>query len=342
MALLETLDSVPWGELYQQGYPLVPGTFVPKVLRTLAEHGPNHTISYEVNAVGVYGRPTEHKVARSVANELTELMRISPITPRVVPFMVELAAAELPLTTRSACVRWLQSFFKYCTIGDVTATYEPEPAERDSEFLERLPLAREFFTRGVDRGTSEGPSPEVSEALELTREKIGELGGHYELSRLVSQVWKRDIHREISRGLEAVLSGLDAGDQPLSAEIIALASWLPAQREVTAPRLEKVIHSGDRLLSTMALLALARLGHGGATNAILVMGDELESKGERGLPAIYLACADVFASKGNAGPKSRRALLKVAPDLARLPDPFSTTVAELVKLVSAKLVWPKK
>lgn len=339
--MLETLDSVPWGELFQQGYPLVPGSYVPKVLRALAEHGPNHTISYEVNAVGVYGKPTEVQVARSVANELGELMRISPITPRVVPFMVELAAADLALPTRRACVRWLQSFFKYCTIGQVTAVYDPEPEERDAAFLEGLPIRAELF-RGVDLGMSDAPAPGVSEALELTRARIGELGGPWELGRLIAQVWKRDLYRAISKGLEPVLGGLEAGDQALSAELIALASWLPAQRALSVPKLEQVMRSGDRLLSSMALLALARLGHEGASNAILVMGDELESKGERGLPAIYLACADVLASKGNAGPRSRRALMKVAPDVARLPDPFSTTAAELVKLVSAKLVWPKK
>jgi hypothetical protein len=181
----------------------------------------------------------------------------------------------------------------------------------------------------------------VAEAVELTRERLGEHGGIWELQRLFSHFWQRNIHRAISKGLEAVLVGLDAGDQALSLELIALASWLPEQRAVSEPKLEEAMRSKDRLLSSAALLALARLGHD-VTNAILVMSDEFESKGERGLPVIYLACAEVLATKGNAGPKARRALMKVAPDVARLPDPFSTTVAETVKLVSAKLVWAKK
>ena len=340
MALLETLDSVPWGELFQQDYPTRPGAYVPKVLRRLAEGGPNSTISYEVNAIGADGKPTEVRVARPVANELTELMRVSAITSRVVPFMVELASSDLEFATRRACVRWLQSFFKYCSIGYVTATYDVDLPERDAAYLESLPLQPQLFT-GVRFGSTDDPAPGVAEALELTRERLGEYGGIWELQRLFSHCWQRDIHRAISKGLEQVLSGLDAGDQALSLEIIALASWLPEQRAISVPRLEKVMQSNDRLVSGAALLALARLGHD-VTNAILVMSDEFESKGERGLPAIYLACADVLATKGNAGPKSRRALMKVAPDVARLPDPFSTMVAELVKLVSAKLVWAKK
>jgi hypothetical protein len=340
MALLETLDSVPWGSLYQQDYPTRAGTYVPKVLRTLAEGGPNATISYEVNAVEADGKPTQVKVARPIANELTELMQVSAVTPRVVPFMVELAASELDLATRRACVRWLQSFFKYCSTGYLTASYDVGIAERDASYLEALALQPQLFT-GMRLGNTDAPAPGVLEALELTRERLGEFGGIWELSRMIAHVWQRDIFRAIAKGLAQVLGGLEAGDQALSLEIIALASWIPEQRAISVPKLEKALQSSDRLVSSAAMLALARLGHQ-VTNAILVMSDEFESKGERGLPALYLACADVFATKGNAGPKSRRALLKVAPELARLPDPFSTTVAETVKLMSAKLVWAKK
>ena len=50
-------------------------------------------------------------MVRSVATELADLMRISPVTARVAPFIIEVSSADVELVTRRARVRWLHSFF---------------------------------------------------------------------------------------------------------------------------------------------------------------------------------------------------------------------------------------
>ncbi len=334
------LEQIPWGELFHQSYPVVAATDVPIILRALATHGPNHLLSFDSNRVGAYGPRTDLKVPRTVASHLTGLMSISPVTPHVVPFIVELINAEVDLPTRRTCVRWLQSFFKHCTTGQLTATYDPEPSERIAARVEKLGFPLEVL-RGAELGLDHRPSPLALNAMALLGGKLAKSGNPSDLFKRLSQLWTRDLYRAIASEMEVVLRALDLGDEALSAELMALASWVPQKRAVVVPRLETVARSSSSLLSSMALLALARLGEP-VGDAILVMGDVLESRGERGAPAIYLACADVFASAGRAGQQSRRTLLKVGLELGRLADPFSTTIAELVQLMSGRLVWPQR
>ncbi|MBL8940773.1 MAG: hypothetical protein JNM69_39875 [Archangium sp.] len=227
------------------------------------------------------------------------------VTSKTVPFFIEL------LTTGPRAVRakrFLVTYLHHLALG-----YPQSVFPGHFPLGEVMAIATELEAVGVPAQALEGDvfGDDLPAAVRAVQDRIG-------------AVWERDCFLAVERGVPSMLLLLDAEDDGLVGDALALVSSFPGQRAVSSPGLWALARdSGAVGRRGMALVALARLGVEVVEPARVLMD------ADDGLDGLYAACAEII---GAADPSeiARRRLVQLPEGLGETECAFSGSVTNLV------------
>ncbi len=294
--MFETLDTVDWSRFH---HAYGPAADVPSLLRTLVlPEAPSAT-----------GKTALGSAIHALWGNVYHQGTVWGVTPHVVPFLYEVAASSKPTPQAR---QFVLTYLRHLALSDPYSRF-PEPF--DLEAVEALATAVEGL--GLPQSVIDGDA-------------FGELpdGVDPEAAEQAGELWRRDSHRAVERGLPAVLPLLDDDDDDVVGLTIALLSDFPRMAPRCVPALWARARADTSLGASQALVALARLGERGVPEAARVLCDATT-----GGTALYAAIADVLAAGALASPSSLQ-LLRHPPQFEG-ECPFSDNRTGLIARVLA-------
>lgn len=227
------------------------------------------------------------------------------VTSKTVPFFIELLTSG-PRAVRAK--RFLVTYLHHLALG-----YPQSVFPGHFPLGEVMAIATELESSGVPQQALEGDvfGDDLPAAVRAVQDRIG-------------AVWERDCFLGVERGVPSVLQLLEADDDGLVGEALALLSSFPGQRAVSAPALWALAKDqGGTGLRGKALVALARLGVDVIEPARVLMD------ADDGLDGLYAACAEII---GSADPSeiARRRLVQLPEGAGETECAFSGSVTNLV------------
>lgn len=227
------------------------------------------------------------------------------VTSKTVPFFIELLTSG-PRAVRAK--RFVVTYLHHLALG-----YPQSVFPGHFPLGEVMAIATELESSGVPQQALEGDvfGDDLPAAVRAVQDRIG-------------AVWERDCFLGVERGVPSVLQLLEADDDGLVGEALALLSSFPGQRAVSAPALWALAKDQGRTgLRGKALVALARLGVDVIEPARVLMD------ADDGLDGLYAACAEII---GSADPSeiARRRLVQLPEGVGETECAFSGSVTNLV------------
>lgn len=227
------------------------------------------------------------------------------VTSKTVPFFIELLTSG-PRAVRAK--RFLLTYLHHLALG-----YPQSVFPGHFPLGEVMAIATELESIGVPQQALEGDvfGDDLPAAVRAVQDRIG-------------AVWERDCFLAVERAVPSVLQVLEADDDGLVRDALALLSSFPGQRTVSSPGLWALAKDPAAIgLRGPALVALARLGVDVIEPARVLMD------ADDGLDGLYAACAEII---GSADPMeiARRRLVQLPEGVGDTECAFSGSVTNLV------------
>ena len=176
------------------------------------------------------------------------------VTAKTVPFFIELLTAG-PQSTRAK--RFLVTYLHHLALG-----YPDSVFPGHFPLGEVVAIATELEAMGIPQQALAGDvfGDDLPDDVRAVQDRIG-------------AVWERDCFLAVERSVPSVLQLLEADDDGLVGDALALLSSFPGQRAASSPRLWALAKDADAVgLRGPALVALSRLGVDVIEPARVLMG----------------------------------------------------------------------
>lgn len=227
------------------------------------------------------------------------------VTAKTVPFFIELLMTG-PQAVRAR--RFLVTYLHHLALG-----YPDSVFPGHFPLGEVVAIATELEAIGIPQQALAGDvfGDDLPDDVRAVQDRIG-------------AVWERDCFLAVERSVPSVLQLLEADDDGLVGDALALLSSFPGQRAASSPRLWALAKDADAVgLRGPALVALSRLGVDVVEPARVLMD------ADDGLDGLYAACAEII---GSASPSeiARRRLVQLPQDVGEIECAFSGSVTNLV------------